>query len=158
MQHGKKELTFLELPAITMAMNKLYTVSNIPGLTKFKILKMIKKLKEDENIYNRVKEEIIDIVVDRDENGNRKTKIQKINGMDIEMYDIKDKELYNEKMGPLLKTKIEFDSECLNIPVLNVCNSPLTVQDIEFLIDYGILKEDEKDARGKKAKIITTKN
>lgn len=153
--NGKKKLIFKELSILTMAINKLYNVPMIPGKSKYKLLKLVQKLKEDERLFQKIRQDIIDEEVKKDENGKPITKQQVINGLNMEVYDFKDINSYNEKIGPILEQVIDFSPEYIDIPVIDICNSPLTIQDIELLLEYGILKEDEKDARGK---IITTKN
>lgn len=154
---NKKKLTFKYLPKLTIAMNKLYNVPKIPKLSKLKILKLIRKLREDEKVFEKIKMDILNEECRKDEKGNFITKTENVNGLNLEKYDIPDQESWNNKINPILEQVIEFDPEMINIPLIDICETPLTVNDIDLLLEFGILKEDEEDAGGKQ-KIITTKH
>lgn len=151
---GKKKLTFKVLPTLSMSLNKLYNVPKIPKLSKLKLLKLIRKLRDDEKLFNQIKMDIVNEECRKDEKGKLITKTESINGLSMETYDIENVENWNKKMGPILEQEIEFTPDIINIPLIDICDTPLTIHDIDLLIEYGILKEDEEDARGKK--IITT--
>lgn len=147
----KKQLTFANLINVILPVNKLYQCAMLPAVEKLRVYKLINKLREEEKLYIRLKKETHEKHVKRDENNKPLTKIVKKDGNTHEIWDYKDDKAYIEEIEPILNTPVLLSIEMINIDFNSLFNTPLTVKEIETLVEFGIVKEkeDKKDGRSK---------
>lgn len=143
-----KKIKFKDIINLSVAINKLYNVSDLHPEVKEKVYLLVKKIRDEEKIFLRMKDSVVNMNVERDNSGKPLTAIKKMNGVDFEYYIFKDQEKYLKDMTPILETDVNFAAECLDIPISGVCNTPLTVKDIDMLVVHGILIE-RNDNHGK---------
>jgi len=149
---------FKYLLDIVIAVNKFYQAPSLKPSVRVKLLKLARKLKEEEKIFVKIKDDIALSLCKKDSKGKPITKKQNINGVMMDIYDFEqeNKIKYQEKILPVLETEIKFEFETIKLKLEDVCNSPLYIKDIDVLMDYGILIEgNDEDDRTKKPKIIT---
>lgn len=144
-------LKYKDLGTVITTMNKLYNVSNLSGQVKLQILRIKDQLKTQEQKFLSEKEEIVKKYVEKDADGKFKTFLKKIDNMEIPYYDFgKNYEKFLEDISPLLEKNIDRAAQSISITLEEICNTPLTINDIEILKYYGYIREGGNiDARKK---------
>lgn len=147
---------FKDLLDIIIAVNKFYQTANLKPDVKVKLLKLTRKLREEEKIFVKLKDDIVLRLCKRDNKGNPVIRKQIVKGVPLNVYVFEDPNKYNDEIGPVLETEINFTPDMLEISLNDLCATPLNIHDIDVLTEFNIIKEVENNDRTKK--IIIPKN
>lgn len=132
-----------DIPNVKNILEKLYKEPNIDATAKLELISVIKQVKQAEIGFLRQRESIIDKYVLKDENGNRKKGVQKIQGNDYEVFlfgDNQDK--WNSEMSRLLAMKCLIGLS-IHVSALKIAETKITAQEIDYLIRIKIVKYKE---------------